>query len=64
MNYRILGKSGLEISEICFGVMSFTGPGGWVLENEEMQILDQVSAPPKPYPQWYFNMFCKERRRD
>jgi aryl-alcohol dehydrogenase-like predicted oxidoreductase len=24
-----LGNSGLEVSEICFGVMSFTGDGGW-----------------------------------
>ena len=29
MKYRLLGRSGLEVSEICFGVMSFTGKGGW-----------------------------------
>lgn len=29
MNYRKLGKSGLKVSEICFGVMSFTGKDGW-----------------------------------
>ncbi len=29
MNYRLLGNSGLKVSEICFGVMSFTGQNGW-----------------------------------
>lgn len=29
MNYRYLGKSGLQVSEICFGVMTFTGKNGW-----------------------------------
>lgn len=29
MNYRMLGNSGLEVSEICFGVMTFTGEDGW-----------------------------------
>ncbi|MCU7496657.1 MAG: aldo/keto reductase [Ignavibacteria bacterium] len=29
MNYRMLGNSGLEVSEICFGVMTFTGENGW-----------------------------------
>jgi aryl-alcohol dehydrogenase-like predicted oxidoreductase len=29
MNYRNLGKSGLKVSEICFGTMSFTGDKGW-----------------------------------
>jgi aryl-alcohol dehydrogenase-like predicted oxidoreductase len=29
MNYRKLGNSGLFVSEICFGVMSFTGSKGW-----------------------------------
>lgn len=29
MNYRKLGNSGLFVSEICFGVMTFTGKNGW-----------------------------------
>lgn len=30
MHFRRLGNSGLHISEICFGAMSFTGTkGGW-----------------------------------
>lgn len=29
MQYRLLGNSGLKVSEICFGVMSFTGQNGW-----------------------------------
>ncbi len=29
MNYRFLGNSGLQVSEICFGVMTFTSKTGW-----------------------------------
>lgn len=29
MNYRLLGNSGLKVSEICYGVMTFTGTNGW-----------------------------------
>lgn len=29
MNYRLLGNSGLSVSEICYGVMTFTGTDGW-----------------------------------
>ncbi|MCF8260928.1 MAG: aldo/keto reductase [Melioribacteraceae bacterium] len=29
MNYRLLGNSGLSVSEICLGVMTFTGADGW-----------------------------------
>lgn len=29
MKYRFLGNSGLEVSEICFGVMTFVGEQGW-----------------------------------
>lgn len=29
MDYRFLGKSGLKISELCFGVMTFGGSKGW-----------------------------------
>lgn len=29
MNYRRMGDSGLTVSEICFGAMTFTGSDGW-----------------------------------
>ena len=29
MNYRFLGRSGLRVSELCFGAMTFTGKTGW-----------------------------------
>lgn len=29
MKYRFMGNSGLQVSEICFGVMTFTGKDGW-----------------------------------
>ena len=40
MNFRFLGNSGLEVSEICFGVMSFTGEGGW----ERIAKIEQTDA--------------------
>ncbi len=43
MNYRNLGKSGLKISEICFGVMSFTGEKGWShIANVKQQEADRM----------------------
>jgi aryl-alcohol dehydrogenase-like predicted oxidoreductase len=38
MNYRQLGKSGLLVSELCFGTMSFGGSGYWkVVGNLDYQ---------------------------
>lgn len=39
MKYRYLGNSGLLVSEICFGVMSFTGSNGWstIAETDQEQ---------------------------
>jgi len=34
----------------------------WELNEDELKILDSASAPPKPYPHWYFDIFRKERR--
>ncbi|MBN1300189.1 MAG: aldo/keto reductase [Melioribacteraceae bacterium] len=43
MRYRKLGNSGLEVSEICFGVMTFTGDKGWThvgkIQQKEADIL-------------------------
>lgn len=30
MRYRLLGNSGLQVSEICFGVMTFNSQKGWI----------------------------------
>ena len=30
MRYRFLGNSGLQVSEICFGVMTFNSQKGWI----------------------------------
>lgn len=40
MRYRFLGNSGLQVSEICFGVMTFTGKDGWT----HLGIQDQKDA--------------------
>lgn len=29
MNYKLLGRSGLKVSELCFGTMGFGTEGGW-----------------------------------
>ena len=39
MNYRYIGKSGLRVSPICMGTMSF---GTWSDENEAFRILDKA----------------------
>jgi len=45
LEYRFLGNSGLEVSEICFGVMSFTGEGGWErIAKTEQKDADQLTA--------------------
>jgi aryl-alcohol dehydrogenase-like predicted oxidoreductase len=45
MIYRFLGNSGLQVSEICFGVMTFTGETGWTHlgntgQNEADRLVD------------------------
>jgi len=40
MNYRLLGSSELLVSEICFGVMTFTGDKGWT----HLGVMDQNTA--------------------
>lgn len=39
MNYRYIGKSGLRVSPICMGTMSF---GSWSDEKESFRILDKA----------------------
>lgn len=40
MNMRFLGKTGLKVSELCFGAMTFGGRGGWKTVGE----VDQKGA--------------------
>jgi aryl-alcohol dehydrogenase-like predicted oxidoreductase len=35
MNYKLLGKSGLRVSELCLGTMTFGEEWGWGANNEE-----------------------------
>lgn len=35
MNYKLLGKSGLRVSELCFGTMTFGEEWGWGANREE-----------------------------
>ena len=41
MRYRLLGKSGLRVSELCLGTMTFGEDWGWgSSQDESRQILD------------------------
>lgn len=45
MNYTRLGSSGLFVSEICFGVMSFTGSKGWThIAKTNQKEADELTA--------------------
>lgn len=45
MRYRFLGNSGLQVSEICFGVMTFTGKEGWThLGIQEQKDADRLTS--------------------
>ena len=37
MNYRLFGKSGLRVSELCLGTMTFGTEWGWGAEKDESQ---------------------------
>ena len=39
MNYRLLGHSGLRVSEICLGTMTFGEDWGWGASREEARKL-------------------------
>lgn len=45
MRYRFLGNSGLQVSEICFGVMTFNSTKGWThLGIQEQKDADRLTS--------------------
>ena len=45
MNYRKLGNSGLFVSELCYGAMSFTGSKGWShISKTNQKEADELTA--------------------
>lgn len=45
MNYRILGRSGLRVSELCLGTMTFGSDWGWGADRDESRrIFDAFAA--------------------
>ncbi len=44
MNYRLLGRSGLRVSELCLGTMSFGTEWGWGADKAESQKIFDVYA--------------------
>jgi aryl-alcohol dehydrogenase-like predicted oxidoreductase len=52
MKYNFLGGTGLLVSEICFGTMTFGGEGYWenigkVQQDEVNQLMKTVANPKK-----------------
>jgi len=39
MNYRLLGRSGLRVSELCLGTMTFGEDWGWGASKEESRAI-------------------------
>src|SRR5262245_36410317 len=37
MRYKLLGRSGLRVSELCLGTMTFGDDWGWCAEKDESQ---------------------------
>lgn len=53
MDYRLLGRTGMRVSELCLGTMQFGWTADCRLTAAEMQRLDQASAfPHPPRPIW------------
>ncbi len=39
MRYKLLGKSGLRVSELCLGTMTFGDDWGWGASNDESRAI-------------------------
>ena len=37
MRYNVLGNTGLLVSELCLGAMTFGGDPGWMLETQNRE---------------------------
>lgn len=44
MNYKVLGRSGLRVSELCFGTMGFGTENGWGVDRETSRSLFNAFA--------------------
>lgn len=56
MNYRRLGNSGLFVSEICFGAMSFSGLKGWThIAKTTQKDADELTAAAMDYGVNFFD---------
>src|SRR6516162_7439755 len=44
MNYRLLGKSGLRVSELCLGTMTFGEEWGWGSNHDESNAIFDAFA--------------------
>jgi aryl-alcohol dehydrogenase-like predicted oxidoreductase len=55
MRYKLLGKSGLRVSELALGTMTFGDDWGWGASEEVMRGLDDLVRAGKFY-MWAFPM--------
>lgn len=67
MRYNKLGRTGLFVSELCLGTMTFGGGEGmWrqigAVQQEEANGLDTVSRLPAEYPGWMLERQSGDRR--
>jgi aryl-alcohol dehydrogenase-like predicted oxidoreductase len=44
MRYRLLGRSGLRVSELCLGAMTFGGDAGWTADKAESRAMFDTFA--------------------
>lgn len=44
MKYKLLGKSGLRVSELCLGTMTFGEDWGWGASHEESKVVFESFA--------------------
>lgn len=44
MNYKLLGKSGLRVSELCLGTMTFGEEWGWGANQDEARAIFDTFA--------------------
>ena len=42
MRYRLLGRSGLRVSELCLGAMTFGDNWGWGAKDDESRAMFEI----------------------
>ena len=48
MRYELLGTSGLRVSELCLGMMTFGGDWGWGADKADVTLPESDELPARP----------------